>query len=87
MIKAILFNLDCTLLPMDQEIFLKAYLGGLAKKMAPHGYDPDSLVKAIWKGTGAMVMNDGTHTNEEVFWTVFSKLIGRDTRVDEPKFQ
>lgn len=87
MIKAILFDLDGTLLPMDQEIFLKAYLGGLAKKMAPHGYDPDSLVKAIWKGTGAMVMNDGTHTNEEVFWTVFSKLIGRDTRVDEPKFQ
>ena len=31
MIKAILFDLDGTLLPMDQEIFLKAYLGGLAK--------------------------------------------------------
>lgn len=31
-IKAILFDLDGTLLPMDQEIFIKAYFGGLAKK-------------------------------------------------------
>lgn len=86
MIKTILFDLDGTLLPMDQEVFLKAYLGGLAQKMAPHGYDPEMLTASIWKGTGAMVMNDGSGTNEDVFWTVFSRLMGRDTRVDEPKF-
>lgn len=86
MIKTILFDLDGTLLPMDQEVFLKAYLGGLAQKMAPHGYEPEMLTASIWKGTGAMVMNDGSGTNEDVFWTVFSRLMGRDTRVDEPKF-
>ncbi len=86
MIKTILFDLDGTLLPMDQEVFLKAYLGGLAQKMAPHGYDPEMLTASIWKGTGAMVMNDGSGTNEDVFWTVFSRLMGRDTRLDEPKF-
>ena len=59
MVKTIMFDLDGTLLPMDQEAFLKSYLGRMAKKMAPHGYDPDLLVKSIWKGTGAMVMNDG----------------------------
>lgn len=87
MISTILFDLDGTLLPMDQEIFLKAYMGGLAKKMVPHGYDPELLVKSIWKGTGAMVMNSGAKTNEEVFWDTFSAIYGRDTRVDEPIFR
>ena len=35
MIKAILFDLDGTLLPMDQDTFIKAYFGLLAKKLAP----------------------------------------------------
>ena len=30
-IKAVLFDLDGTLLPMDQDTFIKAYLGGMAK--------------------------------------------------------
>ena len=51
MISTVFFDLDGTLLPMDQDVFLNAYLGGLAKKMAPHGYDPKLLVKSIWKGT------------------------------------
>lgn len=87
MITTILFDLDGTLLPMDQDVFLKAYMGGIAKKMASHGYDPDLLVKSIWKGTGAMVMNDGSVRNDEAFWSTFSKIYGRDTRVDEPKFE
>ena len=87
MIKTILFDLDGTLLPMDQDVFLKAYLGGLAQKMAPHGYHPDLLVKSIWKGTGAMVMNDGSARNDEVFWNTFSAIYGKDTRVDEPIFE
>jgi len=86
MIKVILFDLDGTLLPMDQDKFVNAYLGKMARKLAPHGYDPDMLIKGIWKGTGAMVMNDGSTTNEDVFWHVFSGILGRDTRADEPLF-
>ena len=86
MIKMILFDLDGTLLPMDQEKFIHAYLGKMARKMAAYGYDPERLAKGIWKGTGAMVQNDGSFTNEEVFWQVFSSVMGRDARVDEPKF-
>lgn len=86
MIKMILFDLDGTLLPMDQDTFIDAYLSKMAKKLAPHGYDPALLVKAIWKGTGAMVTNDGSTTNEEVFWKVFSGIFGRDTKLDEPLF-
>ena len=86
MITTVLFDLDGTLLPMDQDVFVKAYLGRMAKKLAPYGYDPDFLVKGIWKGSTAMINNDGTSTNEEVFWTVFNEVMGRDCRPDEPLF-
>ena len=40
----VLFDLDGTLLPMDQDIFIKKYFGLLAQKLAPHGYDPEKLI-------------------------------------------
>ena len=84
--KTVLFDLDGTLLPLDQDAFGKAYILGMAKCMAPYGYDMQELIRGIWTGTGAMVKNDGAVTNEEVFWTTFSGLMGRDTRADEPHF-
>ena len=85
-IKAILFDLDGTLLPMDQNVFVKAYFGGLCKGLAPHGYAPDKLVDAIWKGTAAMVKNSGEKTNEEVFWDAFAAIFGERVREDLPQF-
>lgn len=87
MITTILFDLDGTLLPMDQDVFIQAYMGGLAAKMATYGYDPKLLVKSIWNGTGAMVKNDGSRRNDHVFWDTFCAIYGRDARVDEPIFQ
>ena len=82
MITTVLFDLDGTLLPMDQEVFVKDYLGRIAAKMAPAGYDPHLLTGTIWRGTAAMVKNDGARTNEEVFWdyavSVFGEKILRD---------
>ena len=75
-IRCILFDLDGTLLPMDQKAFVKIYFGGIAKKLAPHGYDPEVLVKAIWGGIAAMTANDGTCTNETRFWQVFRSVFG-----------
>ena len=86
-VTTVLFDLDGTLLPMDQELFLKAYLGGLCKKLAPFGYDPKAVTDGIWKGTGAMVQNDGSRRNEEAFWEVFCGLLGEDCRKDEPIFE
>lgn len=86
-IKAIFFDLDGTLLPMDQDAFVKAYTKTLAQFMAPHGYDPQALVQSLWTGTGAMVKNDGSRTNEEVFWEVFSAGVNKPAaRADEPVF-
>ena len=67
-ITTVLFDLDGTLLPMDQDVFIKKYFGLLAQKLAPHGYDPEKLIHAVWAGTKAMVMNDGKVTNKEAFW-------------------
>lgn len=85
-IKVILFDLDGTLLPMDQEVFVKAYFGTMAEKLAPHGYEPKTLVKAIWAGLDAMKNNDGTCLNEEAFWNAFAALLGEQVRKDIPIF-
>ena len=86
-IKTVLFDLDGTLLPMDQNIFVKTYFGLLAKKLAPHGYDSEKLIGAVWAGTGAMVKNDGTKKNEEAFWDKFCKIFGNDAKNDLPLFE
>lgn len=85
--KAVLFDLDGTLLPMDQEVFVKDYLGRMAAFLAPHGYDPEKLIKAVWKGTGAMVQNDGKARNEDVFWQVFNDMMEKDARQDSALFE
>lgn len=85
-ITTVLFDLDGTLLPMDQEEFTKGYFGLLCAKLAPKGYDPQKLVDVIWAGTTAMVKNDGSRTNEEVFWGTFYQQFGEGARVDKPLF-
>ncbi len=74
--KVVLFDLDGTLLPMDQDVFVKTYFKGLAQKLAPYGYQPEILVDAVWKGTAAMVKNDGSRTNEQAFWKCFAGIFG-----------
>ena len=78
MITTILFDLDGTLLPMDRDKFVKSYIGRMARKLAPQGYDPELLTAGLWKGTGAMVQNDGSMTNEQVFWKTFAALVGEE---------
>ena len=82
MISTVLFDLDGTLLPMDQDVFVKDYFGRIAAKVAPAGYAPNELIDTIWRGTAAMVKNDGGKTNEEAFWdyavSVYGDKILRD---------
>ena len=82
MITTILFDLDGTLLPMDQEKFIHAYMTGLTRKAAMHGYDPETVPGAIWAGTKAMMKNDGLSRNDKVFWDTFSALCHKDARQD-----
>ena len=81
MYKAILFDLDGTLLPMDFDVFTKAYFGELCKVLAPYGVDPEDAVKAVWHGTKGMIMNNGEQTNKDVFWMGFAEIVSGDTEV------
>ncbi len=78
-IKAGLFDLDGTLLPMDQNQFLKGYFGLLTEKMVKSGYDAKTFMKALISGTDAMVTNDGSKTNEALFWEVFGGFYAPET--------
>lgn len=65
-IKAVLFDLDGTLLPMDQDEFVKAYFGLLAKRLAPLGYEAKKLYQVLWNGVAVMVKNNGSSVNESL---------------------
>ena len=84
---AILFDLDGTLLPMDNDAFTKGYFKLLAARLAPHGYDARQLVDAVWAGTAAMVANDGSQSNESAFWKKFSAIMGDKALADMPLFE
>jgi len=84
--KVVLFDLDGTLLPMDQDVFVKSYFGKLAATLAPHGYDPKELISAVWAGTLAMIQNAGERSNEQVFWDDFATRWGERARKDLPLF-
>lgn len=83
----VLFDLDGTLLPMDQDVFVRDYFGRLARKTAPAGYDPKTLPENLWKGVAAMVMNDGSRLNEAVFWDVFKEIYGEKVEEDKGIFE
>ncbi|MBQ2891627.1 MAG: HAD family hydrolase [Bacilli bacterium] len=83
MLKAVFFDLDGTLLPLNEEEFTKIYFGLLSKRMIPLGYEPEELISVIWAGTKAMYKNDGTKTNEEVFWDAFKNHYGIEKMKDK----
>ena len=82
----ILFDLDGTLLPMDQEKFIENYFKRLCQYMAPHGYDPKKLVDTIWSGTEAVIRNTGSDSNETVFWRTAEKIYGEKILQDKALF-
>lgn len=77
MYKAILFDLDGTLLPMNTKEFAAGYFKELAAKVLPaYPMEPKKFIGAVQSGTKAMVSNNGEKTNREAFWEKFSELTG-----------
>ena len=83
MLKAVFFDLDGTLLPFNEDEFVKVYFGLLAKKLEPLGYEKETLIKCLWSGVKAMMLNDGSKSNEEVFWDYFASIYGEDKLKDK----
>lgn len=74
---AILFDLDGTLLPMDNDVFTKGYLHLLAQTAVKCGYtDERAFIMAMWKGVSDMVKNDGSCLNVDVFWKSIAEVLG-----------
>ncbi len=69
MFKALLFDLDGTLLDIDMDYFLKHYFKKMMEMAALSGYaNVEKLVGQVYKSTGAMIANqDPRLRNEEVF--------------------
>lgn len=86
MIKAILFDLDGTLLPMNRSVFERSYMGSLAQMAAGRGYDPKDFLRALGKSIAAMAQNDGSLPNGDVFWNTFSEASGKSRETEEPAF-
>ena len=87
-IKAVLFDLDGTLLPMNQDRFIEEYFKEISSYLHTHGgYEPKGFMRAMWQGIGAMIKNDGTKTNEDAFWLEFIKVFGEErVKKDLPLF-
>lgn len=85
-LRVVLFDLDGTLLPMDQKAFTRAYLGELGRKGADLGYGAKEIVHAVMAGLEIMIGNDGSQTNEERFWEHFLGIFGGEKDQHSEKF-
>jgi HAD superfamily hydrolase (TIGR01549 family) len=85
-IRAVLFDLDDTLLENNVDRFLKAYFGLLTPHMA-HLVPPEKFVSALVHATGAMIKNtDPAVTNRQAFINDFFPRVGRTAEEMMPLF-
>jgi len=83
MIRAVLFDLDDTLLGNDMNVFMASYLPLLAGHVQSF-IDPGLFATELMIGTRAMIENeDPATTNQEAFWSVFSTRTGLEREVME----
>jgi len=70
------FDLDGTLLPMDTDVFIDAYIEAIAKRMQAY-LPPQKFISCLLAATEAMVRdNNSDRTNEEVFMADFFRRSG-----------
>jgi len=76
MTKALLFDLDGTLLPVDTDRFVEHYVKALIPYVTDY-FKPEEFVKILWDSTNEMIKNqDAGLTNEEVFTKHFIEKTG-----------
>ena len=86
-IKVVLFDLDGTLLPMNQDELIKKYFNGLMLSAVSCGYGADAAMNALKLGTMNIAKNDGSLTGEDAFWTGFCEALGDVRDSVEPCFE
>lgn len=76
--RAVCFDLDGTLLPMDIGEFMDAYFKRIAAFVAARGLDAELFMTALKAGTRAMAMSEGGKLNIDVYWDEFERVYGID---------
>jgi HAD superfamily hydrolase (TIGR01549 family) len=85
-IRAVLFDLDDTLLENNVNRFLKAYFGLLTPQMA-HLVPSEKFISALIRATHAMLQNsDPAVTNQQAFINDFFPRVGRTAEEMMPLF-
>ena len=84
-IRAILFDLDGTLLHNDMNVFLPHYFEMLAARVA-HLVPTDEFMDRLMHASEIMMANDGHTTNESLFAASFYPLAGHTRQELEPIF-
>lgn len=85
-ITTVLIDLDGTLLPMDRDRFMEAYLRSFVKKCGDLKLPLDLSLKGFGHGVRAMLDNNGTLSNEVRFWEAFSTTLGEDIEEKKARF-
>ena len=75
-ITTVLFDLDGTLIGMNQDEFIRLYFTTILDKLTALGYDSEQMYDALAKSIRATKTNDGTVTNETRFWQTFDEVTG-----------
>ena len=88
-IKVVLFDLDGTLLPMNQDKFIEVYFKNLTEYMCRDGeHEPSEYYQAIWQGVVAMITNDNSFDNEVAYFNAIGKIYGTECAQREyPKYE
>ena len=67
--RAVFFDLDGTLLPMDLDVFTRYYFKLVFDELAPLGMTQNEIMSLFGDGIDAMMQNNGSRTNQEAFWS------------------
>ncbi len=77
--RAICFDLDGTLLPMDIDEFMTNYFKRIGAYMVREGLDGARFMEGLNKGVKAMAMHTGDESNEQAFWDTFFSTYGAES--------
>lgn len=73
--RAICFDLDGTLLPMDLDAFMKSYFETIHDFVAAKGLDAGAFMEGLRAGTRAMLHHEDERTNAATFWETFLPFV------------
>ncbi len=80
-ITTLFFDLDGTLLPLDQDKFILEYFRLISESLKNRKPDAEKYISAVQYAIIGMMKNNGSVTNEELFLKIYLGLVGSD---DDP---